>query len=253
MLTVQITSYLQIICCQMPNGTLAGPGTFNAPTDCGLLRPGEYYPTKGTPCFFNYPGSNETYDIRVWDVNYQAMKNITHNCNKTETIELNKRQYDIQTLNGTIAYCYGGKAYDYRALQGKARCLPDTTNPTYQWGFSTMLSGIFVFIHFGWAVSMYIVWLDAQSRSTLIKEGDQMTPLRAAFAIAKAVKHKTGLGERQLVRHNTKDLDKELDGTRKAKGTKIEYSMFEVCYEEDVEDGKVRRRRNALALDGAAS
>ena len=138
-------------------------------------------------------------------------------------------------------------------LQGKSRCLPDTANPSYQWGFSTMLSGVFVFIHFGWCVSMYIVWLDAQSRSTLIQEGYEMTPLRAAFAIAKAVKRKTGLGEKQLVRHDTKDLNKEIYGTGEQKGTKIDYSIFVVNAEKDAEDERGIRRRRALALDGLPS
>jgi hypothetical protein len=138
-------------------------------------------------------------------------------------------------------------------LRGKSRCLPDTANPSYQWGFSTMLSGVFVFIHFGWCLSMYIVWLDAQSKSTLVQEGYGMTPLRAAFAIAKAVKRKTGLGEMQLVRHSTKDLNKELDGNSKEKGTKIDYSIFIVNAEEDAGYERQIRRRRALALDGLPS
>lgn len=96
---------------------------------------------------------------------------------------------------------------------------------------------------------MYIVWLDAQSKSTLIHEGYEMTPLRAAFAIAKAVRRKTGLEAKQLVRHNTKDLNKELDGVRKEKGTLIDYSIFVVNIEEGTEDDKQIRRRKALALD----
>jgi hypothetical protein len=173
--------------------------------------------------------------------------------NETVTYEINGRQYDVQDLNATYTLCYENKAYSLLDLQGKSRCLPDTSNPSYQWGFSTMLSGVFVFIHFGWCVSMYIVWLDAQIKSTLVQEGYGMTPLRAAFVIAKAVKRKTGLGEKQLVRQSTKDLNKELDGTSKERGTKIDYSIFVVNSEEDVEDDKQIRRRRALALDGLPS
>ena len=97
---------------------------------------------------------------------------------------------------------------------------------------------------------MYIVWLDAQSRSTLIQEGYEMTQLRAAFVIAKVVKRKTGMGEIQLVRHDTKDLNKELHGTGKEKGTKVDYDVFVANTGEDAEDGKGIRRRRALALDG---
>lgn len=136
-------------------------------------------------------------------------------------MRVNEQTYDIQNLNGTYALCYNNEAYDRLSLIGKSRCLPDTANPSYQWGFSTMLSGIFVFIHFGWCMSMYVVWLDAQSTSTLIREGYEMTPLRAAFAIAKAVKRKTGLEEKQLVRHDTKDLNKELYGVGKRKERRL--------------------------------
>lgn len=173
--------------------------------------------------------------------------------NDTATYKINDRLYDVQDINATYSLCYNHKGYSVWDLRGKSRCLPDTANPSYQWGFSTMLSGLFVFIHFGWCLSMYIVWLDAQSKSTLIQEGYAMTPLKAAFAIAKAVRRKTGLGEKQLVRHNTKDLNKELDGTRTEKGTKVDYSIFVVNTEEDAEDDRQIRRRRALALDGLPS
>lgn len=102
-------------------------------------------------------------------------------------------------------------------------------------------------------MSMYVVWLDAQSTSTLIREGYEMTPLRAAFAIAKAVKRKTGLEEKQLVRHDTKDLNKELYGVGKKEGTKVDYSIFVANAKEDAEDDRGIRRRRALALDGLPS
>lgn len=96
---------------------------------------------------------------------------------------------------------------------------------------------------------MYVVWLNAQSKSTLVQEGYEMTPLRAAFAIAKAVKRKTGLGEKQLVRHDTKDLNKELYGSGKAKGAEIDYSIF-VTNTRDHADGHPQfRGRRAAALD----
>lgn len=169
--------------------------------------------------------------------------------NETVTYMINGRQYDIQDINATFSLCYNHKAYDVWDLRGRTRCLPDTANPSYQWGFSTMLSGVFVFIHFGWCLSMYTVWLDAQSKSTLVQEGYGMTPLRAAFAIAKAVKRRTGLGEKQLVRHNTKDLNKELDGVRNEKGTEIDYSIFVANTGEDAEEDRQITRRRALALD----
>lgn len=179
---------------------------------------------------------------------------LTHPGNETVTYKINDVQYDVQNLNGTTAFCYGGKAYDWTSLEGKSRCLPDTANPSYQWGFSTMLSGIFVFLHFGWCVTMYIVWLDAQATSVLIRGGYAMTPLRAAFAIAEAVKRKTGLEERQLARCGTRALDKELDGTRGENGTKIDYAFFAPDPEPEGvwDDERLVRRRRALALNGVS-
>lgn len=61
-----------------------------------------------------------------------------------------------------------------------------------------------------------------------------MTPLRAAFTMAKAATKRTGMGEKQLVRANTKDLEEELYGGKKTASTTIEYMFFV----EDPEDGK---------------
>jgi hypothetical protein len=107
-----------------------------------------------------------------------------------------------------------------------------------------MISAIFVFIHFGWAVTMYVVWQDAQFASTLVKTGYRMTPLRAAFAMAKAAGRRTGMGEKQLVRANTRELEQELYGTRRRKGTCVEYGLFGDSGDEG-EDGRgagVRKR-----------
>ncbi|KAJ4989438.1 hypothetical protein SVAN01_05163 [Stagonosporopsis vannaccii] len=251
---------LQWCTCQMPNGTFAPPHTFYAFNGKVLLEEDTLQETDVTQCLFNYPGANETwseqkYDSEHWDAQTRSYRNVTYNCNETVTYKLNDKQYDIQTIVGTNAYCYGDKAYEWSDLIGKSRCLPDTANPTYQWGFSTMLSGVFVFIHFGWCVSMYIVWLNSQATSILIREGFEMTPLRAAFAIAKAVKRRTGLGEKQLVRRDTRELDRDLDGTRGEKGTRIEYEIFapDPDPEGAEDDERQVRRRRALALDGVPS
>ncbi|XPS76402.1 hypothetical protein M3J09_008455 [Ascochyta lentis] len=244
---------VQYCSCQMPNGTVAPPGTFHYSNSFALHGSSSSPLDEGTICIFNYEGSNGTWNEPVLD-SYTDREKRSYNCNETTTLKVNEQTYDIQNLNGTYSpLCYNHEAYDQWTLQGKSRCLPDTANPSYQWGFSTMLSGIFVFIHFGWCVSMYIVWLDAQSTSTLLKEGYAMTPLRAAFAIAKVVKRKTGLGEKQLVRHNTRELNKELHGTGKDRGTQIEYSIFVTNAEEHFEDDKGIRRRRTLALDGLPS
>lgn len=178
--------------------------------------------------------------------------------NMSMAIFINGKNYDYMDLNSTTGYCYGETSYSYAELAGKSRCLPDTADPSYEWGFATMMSGIFVFLTFGWSLSMYAVWQDAQFNSTLVKSGYDMTPLRAAFAMAKAAKKRTGLGEKQLVRANTKDLEKELYGGRQTQSTSVEYSIFAEDPENGDEDTRTYlpaweiRARHARGLSEAA-
>jgi hypothetical protein len=171
--------------------------------------------------------------------------------NSTIAVQLDPLLYpnpiDAQYLIAGSGWCYGKVGYDYTYLYDKSRCLPDTADPTYQWGFSSLMSGLFVMFTSGWVVSMYAVWQDAQFNSTLVKEGYQMTPLRAAFAMAKAAKRRTGLGEKQLVRANTKHLEKELYGGRGKRKTKIEYDMF--VHDPEGGDEEPRRSPGVLTLD----
>jgi hypothetical protein len=153
--------------------------------------------------------------------------------------------YDAQNLNGTGGWCYKNTGWKGQDISNRSKCLPDTANLTYGWGFSTMLSGLFVAIHFAWSVSMYIVWQHAQATSVLVQSGYNMTPLRAAFAMAKAAKHRTGLGEGRLVRADTKDLEKELYGHRSTRGTNVDYNLF-IETIEDAEDGRMGIRRRAV-------
>jgi hypothetical protein len=99
---------------------------------------------------------------------------------------------------------------------------------------------------------MYALWQDAHFNSTLVKSGYQMTPLRAAFAMAKAAKCKTGMGERQLVRANTKELKQELYGKRGREGTSVEYGIFKEGDDElgNEDCGVVRRRVERPKDDG---
>jgi hypothetical protein len=160
---------------------------------------------------------------------------------------------DAQYLKGESGWCYGKIGYKSDDLYDKARCLPDTADPTYQWGFSTLMSGLFVMFTSAWVLSMYAVWQDAQFNSTLVKEGYQMTPLRAAFAMAKAAKQRTGLSEKQLVRANTKDLKNELYGNsgriggKTIKRTQIEYDMF--VHDPEGGDEEPRRSLGVSTLD----
>jgi hypothetical protein len=173
-------------------------------------------------------------------------------------VKLNGETYDAQNLNGTRGYCYKNTGWKNQDLYDKSQCLPDTANPTYEWGFSTMLAGVFIIINFLWSIGMYVVWQNAQFNSSLVWGGYSMTPLRAAFAMAKVAKHRTGLGEKQLVRAETKDLEKELYGYQDIKGSKVDYNLFfETIEDEDEDDYEddqiVRRRRTALRRDEVGS
>jgi hypothetical protein len=88
------------------------------------------------------------------------------------------------------------------------------------------MAGVFVFLHFGWCVTMYIVWQDAQIYSKLVGQGYEMTPLRAAFAMAKAARRKTGIGEGKLVRADTKEIALEMYGGPKKDRARIDFEMF---------------------------
>ncbi|KAF2028376.1 hypothetical protein EK21DRAFT_69767 [Setomelanomma holmii] len=191
-------------------------------------------------CRFDFPGNNQTFNEARYDY---SLKDKMHPCGSSLNVTINGKDYDALALNATDGWCHDSTPYDYLYLFDKTRCLPDTANPSYQWGFSTMLSGLFVFFHFGWAFTMYVVWQDAQFNSSLVKSGYEMTPLRAAFAMAKAAKRRTGMGEKQLVMANTKEMQQELYGTRKTKGTSVDYRIFADGDEEDVEEPNTLVRR----------
>lgn len=135
--------------------------------------------------------------------------------------------YDYNSLNVDYGYCNNGKGYDYATLLDTARCLPDTAHPSYQWGFSTMLATVFSILQFVWALSMYIIWQDAQFNSELVKSGYALTQLRAAFALATAARDKTGMKNKELLRADTKSLESQLYGTKKKKEAEVDFAIFE--------------------------
>lgn len=178
--------------------------------------------------------------------------------NQTLHADIDGKNYDVSYLNGTWGSCYNNVGYSSDELARRSRCLPDTANPSYQWGFSTMMSGLFVFLQFAWTITMYILWQDAQFNSSLVQSGYQMTPLRAAFALAKAARRRTGMGEKQLVRADTKELEQELYGNPRArvKGTKVEYGIFvQDAEDDDDDDGDkgMRRRYRRSRLEPSSS
>lgn len=192
------------------------------------------------PGRWDYAGNTETFSY----IAYYGDATDHHNCkptssnqsvsprtnpspgNSTFPITVNGKTYDAAEINGTSGYCYNSIGYDAISLYNKSRCLPDTAHPSYQWGFSTIMSALFIFLQFAWCLTMYILWQDAQWHSSLVKTGYQMTTLRAAFVLARAARRRTGLGERQLVRADTRELERELYGSGKMEGTEVEFGIF---------------------------
>ncbi|KAF2181873.1 hypothetical protein K469DRAFT_258610 [Zopfia rhizophila CBS 207.26] len=238
--------------CMLPNGTVLPIRTWR------LRHPGNisrYYRDgyNFTSCNPHFSNNTKTFE------NYYDKK--THNCklfslprliladmlagNATFNITISGHDYNVDTLNYTKGFCNNNKGYTYLELTGRSRCLPDTANPSYKWGFSTMLSGVVIIVNFIWALTMYTVWQDAQFNSTLVKSGYAMTQLRAAFTLATAARAKTGMEDRELLRAETKSLEKELFGTRKKEQAQVDYDIFRgsASDEELDEDGSGLRKR----------
>ncbi|KAH7087692.1 hypothetical protein FB567DRAFT_351884 [Paraphoma chrysanthemicola] len=230
--------------CRLSNGTMLNPPRRDQ-WGSTIYSADDDYIKRRYQCRFDYPGNNQTFNEAMYRYGYSYKDKILP-CGSSFNITIGGNNYDALSLNYTDGWCHDNKAFEYMALYDKTRCLPDTNDPSYQWGFSTMLSGLFVFFHFGWAVTMYIVWQDAQFNSSLVKSGYEMTPLRAAFAMAKAAKRKTGMGEKQLVRANTKELEQELYGTRKTKGTKVDHKIFAEGDDEEGDLPPTLVRRNIV-------
>jgi hypothetical protein len=141
-------------------------------------------------------------------------------------ITIENKAYSAYDLNATEAYCWQDRGYVEQEIKHSTRCLPDTANPSYQWGFSTMLVAVFLICLFVWSTSMYIVWQDAQHNSELVKNGVTLTELGTAFALTEAARRTTELEVEELIRGDREDLKKKLYGTRRRKGAVIEKDMF---------------------------
>jgi hypothetical protein len=153
--------------------------------------------------------------------------------NKTLYVKILGNEYDGTQVNVSSSFCWNDRPYDVTHLQESTRCLPDAANPTYSWGFSTTISGVFIIIHFAWVLSMYTVWQDAQLNSVMVMNGYKITKLRAIFALAEAARSKSGLGS-ELVRRDVKSLEKELHGNRRKKriGAEVSLDIFREVIDE---------------------
>jgi hypothetical protein len=207
------------------------------------------------PGRFNYTGNNQTYKMRtpfdtvgtkncMYSIRYVLL--VVRGCsltqdsgNQTLDITIGPKTYSVLDLNITSVFCWEGRGYDYTKTRRSTRCLPDTANPSYEWGFSVMLVSVFFIAQFSWALSMYIVWQDAQFNSKLIKSGFRLTELGAAFVVAEAAKRKTGLEGEELIRMDEQILKRELYGDGKKMGAVVDKEIL-------WEDGLVLRKRGVV-------
>jgi hypothetical protein len=190
-------------------------------------------------CSYYYPNNTQTWieDNLTSSSDSRTDLRGTYSCNATIPVTVNGKTYDADDLDGGYGYCYNSVGYDSSYLIDKSRCLPDTANPSYQWGFATLMSGLFIFVTAAWTLSMYVLWQDAQFNCKLVKEGYRLTPLRAAFAMVVAARRRTGLGGKGLVRAKTGGLERELFGKKGTRGTVIEGHLFVENPEDGEEDG----------------
>ncbi|KAK8178251.1 hypothetical protein BC567DRAFT_82476 [Phyllosticta citribraziliensis] len=120
-------------------------------------------------------------------------------------------------------YCYGTTAYVFpEGISKSSQCLPNTDNPGYQWGFSALLSSVVLIVQLIWGCTMYIVWVEAQVNSRLLRSGYRLTELRGAFAFAAAAEATTGMEASELKGSSVKSLEKFLFDKKAA----VEYSLF---------------------------
>ncbi|RYO58090.1 hypothetical protein AA0116_g7298 [Alternaria tenuissima] len=232
--------------CRFPNGTIATADE-RYKRNYGSYS---YYYSSMNPvydnCSFTYSNNTQRYtdpNARYYLDEQDVSADDTYACNATISVPINGKQYDASDLDGSYGYCYNGVGYNYTSMSDKSRCLPDTANPSYQWGFATLMSGLFILVTAIWTLSMYVLWQDAQFNCKLVKQGYRLTPLRAAFAMAVAARRRTGLGGKELVRAKNAGLERELYGKKGTRGTVIEGHLFVADVEDEGREEEERNRR----------
>lgn len=242
--------------CRLPNGTITTEREWSMDREPILSNSSHWQSSRNytwfrNECDYKYPGQKGTFTLRKYRPTNNADSSV-RSCNGS-MIEIDGTGYNGLTLNYTSGFCSENRAYYQSSV--KARCLPDTQNVSYRWGFSTMLSGVFVIVNFVWALTMYVVWQDAQFHSNLVRNGYVMTPLRAAFTLATVARNTIGCGNVDLIRADAKELDDKLFGNSSKKirqrGAEVDYSLFEDSGKQgwemmsDTESG-LRQRSNGV-------
>ncbi|KAK7180872.1 uncharacterized protein CC84DRAFT_1163997 [Paraphaeosphaeria sporulosa] len=240
--------------CKLPNGTVLPFQewqyryySYNYNNEPNWVPP--QGPYQYEDCKTHFDGQTGVY-LSSWgqDSDYPRAKNWgEYACNDTFPVTLPDGQtYSIYDINYTASgYCFGNKTYKYWDLVDSTRCLPDTANPSYQWGFSSAMIGVCFIINLVWCLSMWVVWQDAL-RAKLVRRGYRMSPLRAAFILTEAARRRTGVnGVEGLVLRDRRLLRREL---RRGKGRKEAVVDREVFEEGEGDDEVEYGKGNAITI-----
>jgi hypothetical protein len=191
-------------------------------------------------CKLHFDGQTGTYQSS-WTSRYDRAKDWSQfNCNDSFPLTLsNGRNYSMYDLDfDSSSYCFQNKSLRFNELMDSTRCLPDTANPSYQWGFSSAMIGVCFIINLVWCLTMWAVWQDAL-KAKLVRSGYRMSPLRAAFVLTEAARQRTRVGVEDLVLRDKKMLKRELRRTKRRKEAVIDRHVFEEGGRvDDVESGK---------------
>lgn len=147
--------------------------------------------------------------------------------------------------SGTYNYkrnkaCYSGRAYDWDQIAQTVQCLPDSSDPKYRWGFSTVLFSIILILHTVWATSNFLLWVDAELHGSLQHEtGFQLSQVHSAFMLTAAAMKSTDRSVNDLISLPPEEAAKKL-GHREAT---IEFETFEKVLEKDLPLEHVRLHR----------
>lgn len=125
----------------------------------------------------------------------------------------------IGTFNLTLGvyYSFGNYTYDYAYVQTPSNVVCIAGN-TYQWGFSTGASVVFLILNSIWAIGTYSVWVAVTHRSELCKKRGYFGSYRAAVDMAEAITAELGT---EICAYS----DEEIKG--KLKKSNIKYNVME--------------------------
>ena len=113
-----------------------------------------------------------------------------------------------ETVNGSLAfnpspsYCYLNQTL---SMSLPTQCIPESF---FAWGFSSLLLYITISLQLAWMAGMYIVWLEANVNSQLVRRGRRIRgPLRAASDLVEAMREVLG---DEYCAYSNSELEKEL-------------------------------------------